>query len=196
VDQIDGLLADLSTCPYGALELGQRVAALQGVVDAMDRGDQYSHLGGWVARLDGRVEAVLVARLAAAARGWTAEFEKDAGGSGDKPRAGLAALSPAKRGGVSGAAQALAAEQSGDAAGKSGAPGRRQRRASVGGRPSSNPPLHPCPPLCIAMTGCMLRAFAEGRLRGPISFLFFFFLRARTWTPLCLARTKSVGGRC
>jgi len=69
-----------------AKELG----ALQSLVDDMSRGDQFSHFVQWVASLDQRVEAQLLQRLTAAAKGWVAEFNRSR--VSDKPSGGRGAL--------------------------------------------------------------------------------------------------------
>ena len=75
--QVEALLAQLEGCPFGAQPLGEQVRGLQHVVDAMGQGDMYSNLDKWVAALNGRIEAILVARLTAAVRGWVADFGRD-----------------------------------------------------------------------------------------------------------------------
>ena len=74
---IETLLQDLASAAYTPAALGGVVASLQALVDDMGRGDLYSNLAGWVATLDQRVEAILVKRLAAAARGWARELNRD-----------------------------------------------------------------------------------------------------------------------
>jgi len=74
--EINRVVEELSTCPFTSQAFAELIAKIQASIDRLNL-EGYANLDHWVARLDQRVEGILLQRLATIIRLWCTEFEKN-----------------------------------------------------------------------------------------------------------------------